>query len=152
MPVVIPLSRFKDFIAQATLEAYNAKAALMDATIPIVTGEFVLNLSGVLVDDRGGAGLNEVPRVQLSNTPEIKEVSQTINPDEITKTVVDPEKSETLAEDQTTEDAVDDKSESANESGVQTSKEDSTDKATENTTDTNTQQYGRTTRTTSSTN
>lgn len=141
---VIPVSRFKQFIAEAVKEAYNAKAALMAASpIPIVTGEFVLEINGTLVDDVGGVGINEIIRTTRSVQPKTTQTTTATQPETISETVVDPEVREEIEAGTEKENASGQRSELADESSTQASTQSDTKTGAETTDDTTEQAYGR---------
>lgn len=95
--MAIPLTRLKDFIANAVLHAFNAKVDLMNtAPVPIKTGKFKLTLSGVLVDDLGGKGWNEIERITNSVNPGATVVTTQTEPESTTITQTDPEVTTTV--------------------------------------------------------
>ena len=148
MSDLIPVSRLSEFIVKATLECYNAKARLMQGSIPIVTGEFTLELTGFLVDDHGGKGINEIEVIQKTLTPLIAEVSENASPVEITKTVVDPEVTTSKAVDSAMDDSTSEETTGTNDTSNDTSNESASESGTDRTNEQQTQAYGREVRTT----
>lgn len=143
MADIIPVSRFREFIVNAVAEAYNAKARLMTGTIPIVTDEFTLQISGVLVDDVGGKGINEIEILQKSRTPTVTETTENASPVEITKTVVAPETSTTSASDQVADDTYSDEANASRDDSTETSSETGSDQSEETQQEQQDQEYGR---------
>lgn len=129
----IPLSRFEKFLARSVVAAYNAKVALMQTKtdggndLPIKTGEFVLTINGTLVDDMGGAGLNEIVRLTRNLTPGSTTTTTANDPVETTVTADEPVETTTaeLSADQVAE------LNSSTRSAEETTKDESSDKTDE---------------------
>ena len=143
MADIIPVSRFREFIVNVVAEAYNAKARLMTGTIPIVTDEFTLQISGVLVDDVGGKGINEIEILQKVRTPSVTETTENASPAEITTTVVAPETSTTSASDQVADDTYSDEASASSDTNSESGTETGTDTSDETTQEQQDQGYGR---------
>lgn len=143
MADIIPVTRFREFIVNAVTEAYNAKARLMTGTIPIVTDDFTLEITGVLVDNLGGKGINEIEILQKSRTPSVIETTENASPAEITKTVVAPESSTTSASDRVADDSYSDEASASNENNNESGSESSADQSQETQQEQQDQEYGR---------
>lgn len=138
MAQTIPLSRFEKFLARAVVAAYNAKVALMQTTVdgggalPVKTGEVVLQITGTLVDDMGGVGLNEILRVTKNATPADTTIVETLPEKTITQ--------ETAAD---TESGLEEEAGTGNDSSTQTETGTQKDIGTEILGDEQTQEFGR---------
>jgi hypothetical protein len=152
MAVVIPLSRARKMIANLTVAAYNAQVDLFLArtasgALPMLTEDITLNISATIIDDLGGAGFNEISRLQKSTTPKTTQVTENISPEEISTTVVAPEVALTESEDTGTDVGDETGTTAARENNSQQSNENNNDRSNENNNETATQQYGRSVRT-----
>lgn len=143
MADIIPVTRFREFIVNAVTEAYNAKARLMTGTIPIVTDDFTLEITGVLVDNLGGKGINEIEILQKSRTPSVVETTENASPLEVTKTVVDPEISTSKASDSASDDSTSEESTGTNDTSTDSAKEAANESSMDNVDERQTQAYGR---------
>ena len=143
--MAIPLTRLKDFIANAVLHAFNAKVDLMNtAPVPIKTGKFKLTLSGVLVDDLGGAGWNEIERITNSINPGATVVTTQTEPESTTVTQTDPEVTTTVESGTDIETATDRAQRAESGSSWQQSNDTSTEQAVDTQTQRTDQEFGKT--------
>ena len=152
MAVVIPLSRARKMIANLTIAAYNAQVDLFLArtasgALPMLTEDITLNISATIIDDLGGAGFNEISRLQKSTTPKTVQVTENISPEEVNTTVVSPEIAVSESEDTGLDVGDEVGTTGASESSTQTSTDLGTQTSTETGTEQATQQYGREVRT-----
>lgn len=139
-------------IANLTVAAYNAQVDLFLArtasgALPMLTEDITLNISATIIDDLGGAGFNEISRLQKSTTPKTTQVTENISPEEISTTVVAPEVALTESEDTGTDVGDETGTTAARENNSQQSNENNNDRSNENNNETATQQYGRSVRT-----
>lgn len=142
--MAIPLTRLKDFIANAVLHAFNAKVDLMNtAPVPIKTGKFKLTLSGVLVDDLGGAGWNEIERITNSINPGATVVTTQTEPESTTVTQTDPEVTTTVESGTDIETATDRAQRAESGSSWQQSNDTSTEQAEDTQTQRTDQDFGK---------
>lgn len=142
--MAIPLTRLKDFIANAVLHAFNAKVDLMNtAPVPIKTGKFKLTLSGVLVDDLGGAGWNEIERITNSINPGATVVTTQTEPESTTVTQTDPEVTTTVESGTDIETATDRAQRAESGSSWQQSNDTSTEQAEDTQTQRTDQEFGK---------
>lgn len=143
--MAIPLTRLKDFIANAVLHAFNAKVDLMNtAPVPIKTGKFKLTLSGVLVDDLGGAGWNEIERITNSINPGATVVTTQTEPESTTVTQTDPEVTTTVESGTDIETATDRAQRAESGSSWQQSNDTSTEQAEDTQTQRTDHEFGKT--------
>ena len=142
--MAIPLTRLKDFIANAVLHAFNAKVDLMNtAPVPIKTGKFKLTLSGVLVDDLGGAGWNEIERITNSINPGATVVTTQTEPESTTVTQTDPEITTTVESGTDIETATDHAQRAESGSSSQRSNDTSTEQSKDTQTQRTDQDFGK---------
>lgn len=146
--MAIPLSRFRQFVAESVLAAFNAKADLMRAgPVPIPTEEFVLTLSGRLIDDLGGVGINEISRITQTVTPEGTQTTTVTDPGETTITTTLPETTSTSEQGVDSETGTSSESSAAEEESSASSTDSGSESAGENLTDNTQQGFGRRTAT-----
>lgn len=142
--MTIPVSRFRRFIAESVLAAFNAKADLMrSGPVPIPTDDFVLELSGTLVDDMGGVGLNEIVRTTQTVTPEGTVTTTVVDPGETTVTTTLPETTTTDENATDSEVATATEASTASEATQATTSDTGSETAAESMSDDTAQEYGR---------
>ena len=139
-------------IANLTIAAYNAQVDLFLArtasgALPMLTEDITLNISATIIDDLGGAGFNEISRLQKSTTPKTTQVTENISPEEISTTVVAPEVAFTESEDTGTDRGDEVGTTGASESNSQQSTDRSDDRSDERSNEQSSQGYGREVRT-----